>query len=379
MTQKPPLPDRITHHLERIEKATPKTDIALTILAKTTHEKRSLEGSPSRRGRLSSPRFRAILSTAAALPAILVAVLVISMVTLPHQANNAFSNISNGLSMGGGVPAPQVGADSSSGSSGSASVPGTTAKNVAAPSGSIRSIAPGTLPANQQRLVNVGFVIPEHSFTAAFTLLSNTTVTLGGYLVTSATAANAHHAVSSGTLVLAVPVGKLPAFFKAIPSTYTTAYLNYNFKDFTGQVNSTQNSLTADQANLALLEKELAAATTPAAAQYLQQQITALQTKITQEQQSLSSIQQTVSYAMVTVSLTEQTPPAPKTSQLVQAFTRGIHNDEALLSVLIVFLLTAWPYLLVLGVLWFMTRGLRKRMWQAFFQDRSTPPPPDLP
>ncbi len=376
MTQKTPLPDRIASHLDRMEKQTPKTDVALHILAKTTHEKRTREGARQHRSGLFSARFRTILSTAAALPAILVAVLVISMVSAPHQSNNVFSNISNGLNIGGNAPGPQIAASSNSGNY----APSTTTKTAAgSSSGSVHTISPGTLPANQQRLVNVGFVIPEHSFTEAFSLLTNTTVSLGGYLVTSATAANSSHAVSSGTLVLAVPVAKLPSFFKAIPASYTTSYLNYNFKDFSGQVNSTQNSLAADQANLAQLQKELAAATNPGTAQYLQQQITSLQTKITEEQQSLSSIQQTVSYAMVTVSLTEHTQPAPKTSPIASAFSRGIHNDEALLSVIIVFLLTAWPYLLVLGVLWYMTRSLRKRMMNAFFRDSSTPPPPDLP
>ncbi|MGC8461809.1 MAG: DUF4349 domain-containing protein [Candidatus Dormibacteria bacterium] len=375
MTQKIPLPDRITRHLGRVEKNTPNTEVALKILAKTTHEKRSPEGTRKPARRFFSPRLRTILSTAAALPAILVAVLVISMVTSPHQTNTVFSNISNGLNMGGGTASGGAGAASSN----SGALTPSTSSKTANPSASINNVAAGTLPANQQRLVDVGFVIPQHAFTDAFTLLTNTTVSLGGYLVNSSTSANSHHAVSSGSLVLAVPVAKLPSFFMAIPKTYTTSYLNFNFKDYSGQVNSTQDNLAADQATLANDQKELAAATDPSTVQYLQQQITALQTKITAEQQSLGSIQQTVSYAMVTVSLTEQTVPTPKTPQLEQAFTRGIHNDEALLSVLIVFLLTAWPYLLVLGVIWYMTRSLRKRLWNAFVRDNSTPPPPNLP
>ncbi len=230
--------------------------------------------------------------------------------------------------------------------------------------------APGNLPANEQRAVALGYIIPDGSFVNSFNRIESIATGLGGYVSTSTTSSDGGQRVVSGTMVVEIPSSKLARFFDGIPSSFTATYVDFSVHDYSSQVAQAEAKIKVDQQSLAGFEEDLATAkaanSTQYSEQYLEAEIATLQNEIATETASLQSTSATVATTPVTVSLAEAASVASPPSPFVGAVLSGWSNIVGIVSALVFILLTLLPFLLIGAGLYFLLRRHRIRLFRTY-------------
>ena len=316
-------------------------------------------------------RRRRVLATSGVVMLLAVVSSMLILTTTGKSVSNVFSNVSNGLNVGGGlaVQAPNA---QPAGADQSAAHPA-YAQNLTASSGNPNAsnlvatdpnLVLGNPPGYVERTVEASYRVPHDKFLTSFNqLIAHAVTDEGGFVVSSSTSPDASGRMVSGTVVLKVPTAKLATFLSGLANnTFTPGSINFATIDHSAEYIDDQARFQEAQQSLAALQRALANTSDAGQVTSLTQQIQAAQADLEQKQATFAVVTQAVGMSTATIHLQESgataATPAPPQTALVSSTTGGLNNDLAIASGLIYAILTALPVLLILVIVGLMRRRL---------------------
>ena len=215
----------------------------------------------------------------------------------------------------------------------------------------------GTPQGRIERSVRVAFVVPHDGFLSAFDRLVGRAADLGGFVLSSTTAAGSGGRIDHGELVVRVPADRLNDMVTGMPSSWQVSSIDFGSVDHTAETIDLTARVKAVTAHRNALQKLLDGTPDLQQITTLEQQLADVQQQLDQAQGQLDSVNNRVEMATATVSLSEKgavVKPAPAARpRLTQAFIDGWSNAVAVVSAVTLGVFSVLPVLVLaaLGLL----------------------------
>jgi hypothetical protein len=223
--------------------------------------------------------------------------------------------------------------------------------SVATPNNLATTIIVGTPPSSDiERSVSASYTVPPKTFLASFEGVIGRAVSLGGYVVSSATEPDAGGRIVSGAVTLKVPAAKIADFLNGMPSSFVASSINFSAIDHTAQFVDVNARLASAHAHLAALDALLKQATSLNDITSLEQQIEAVQTEVDTDQGQLNVLTASVELATATVHMAERgsiVAPAPPANAVSGGIGSGWNNAIQVTGAALEGVVSALPLLIV--------------------------------
>jgi len=172
----------------------------------------------------------------------------------------------------------------------------------------------------------------------------------GGYVSTTNIGTN-YNGQPYGTVVIRIPANQFDSVLSGVQATGKVTSLSTQGQDVTAEYVDVQAQITAYQNQIAQYDLIMKNATKIEDVLAIQQQIDAVQTNLDRVTGQMKYLDSQVDYATITVSLQEPAPVGgPQGHDFVTAINEGIAGFFGVIDVIIVFVISVLPLIIIGGV-----------------------------